>query len=435
MRRPARLLAALVTLAACGDDTSPATPDAPDVPTPPTANPAREIIATDLAFDVTALSASASITFGASELPGATLEVNDLMIDGVTLDGAPLLFAVTDAKLDLGLAASDAPRTVAIAYHYKTHESFQGVSTKGFTLIWPYYCGNVFPCHSEPSDGTTFTLDLTGVPADKTAIYPTAISSEAPAYQIAWSIDAYEELSVGTTTAGTQISMFHRASELARAQAGSANLVAAVDWFEKTIGPYRFGPKMGGVSVSWGVGALGGMEHHPYWHTSAGAFDSEEVNVHEAAHGWFGDGIRIECWEDFVLSEGTVSYLTGRALDVVAPAVGAAVWAEYETELGGIQGTLPVWPDSCGAIDVLEDNLFTNAPYKRGAFFYRALALKVGAPKVDEALAAFYAAHAGKPARMSQMLTTIQTVTGYDPTTCAQMWLRSTTKPAVGPCP
>jgi hypothetical protein len=37
---------------------------------------------------------------------------------------------------------------------------------------------------------------------------------------------------------------------------------------------------------------------------------------------------------------------------------------------------------------------------------------------------------------MSDMLETIKTVTGYDPTTCADMWLRSTTKPAAGtPCP
>ena len=177
------------------------------------------------------------------------------------------------------------------------------------------------------------------------------------------------------------------------------------------------------------------MEHHPIVHIASAAMNDETTHVHESAHGWFGDGIRIACWEDFVLSEGTVSYLAARALDVVAPTVGAATWQTYQTQLAGVAGTDPVWPQSCGVVDVIKDNLFTQAPYMRGAFFYRAVADKVGAAQLDGALAMFYQTYAGKPAHMSDMLTTIHTVTGYDPTTCAQMWLQSTTIPAIAPCP
>ena len=95
-----------------------------------------------------------------------------------------------------------------------------------------------------------------------------------------------------------------------------------------------------------------------------------------------------------------------------------------------------MWPDSCGVIDVLADNLFTDAPYMRGAFFYRAVALTLGDPAMlDAALHAFYMQYMGKPAHMSDMLRVIQETTGYDPTACANAWLRSTTIPAVGPCP
>jgi len=432
----------LALLAACGGDDG-GTPDAP-VAIAPTANPARELLDTRLAFDVTALSATATITFASSAEPGATLEVGDLTIDRVTLDGADLAFtAVTapgaahanDHTIDLALPASDVPLVVTIAFHYKHHAGFEGAAAAGYTLVWPYHCGNLFPCHSHPDDGLTLGLELTGIPAGKTAVFPPMLT-EAPAYQIAWSIDAYTELPLGTTTAGTAVSMWYRPTEMAAAQAGGANLVAVFDWLEETIGPYRFGAKVGTVSVKWGPGALGGMEHHPMWHISSGALADEETNAHEAAHGWYGDGIRIACWEDFVLSEGTTTYLAGRALDVVAPTVGQAVWAGYATELGGISATAKVWPQSCNAIDIIDDDLFTNAPYIRGAFFYRGVALKVGAAVLDQALAAFYAAHAGKAARMADMLTTIKDVTGYDPTTCATMWLSSTTKPAANTaCP
>src|SRR5262249_37094084 len=158
------------------------------------------------------------------------------------------------------------------------------------------------------------------------------------------SIDTYTELPLGTTTAGTQVSVWYRTGELAAAQTGTAHLVAAFDWFEKTLGPYRFGDHVGSVSVRWPAGAFGGMEHHPRWHVASAALSDEVTNVHESAHGWFGDGIRIGCWEDFVLSEGTVSYLAGRALDVVAPTVGTATWNGYASELHALPASDPVWP-------------------------------------------------------------------------------------------
>jgi aminopeptidase N len=428
-------LVIVVALAACGNTEDDDAVKLPDAALGPTANPARAINDTQLRIDVTALTGTATIRFAPSEMPGATLEIGDLQIDNVTMEGVAIAFERTSATMNLALPASGTASIVEVTYHYQTHEMFNGSSMRGFTFVWPYFCGNLFPCHSSPDDGTTFTLDVQGVPAGKMAIYAATIPADAPSYQIAWSIDAYVETPLGMTTAGTQISVWHRTTEATTAMNGTQNLVAAFDWLEKNIGPYRFGPKAGTVSVAWPAGAYGGMEHHPRWHVDDNSLGSQETNVHEAAHGWFGDGIRIKCWEDFVLSEGTVTYLAARALDVVAPQVGTQTWMSYATELGGIAGTALVWPQSCGTIDILQDDLYQNAPYIRGAFFYKGVADKVGAAKLDEALAAFYQAHAGGSATMMEMLQTIQTVTGYDATACAQTWLRSTTRPTPGPCP
>ena len=419
-----------------------ATPDA--MPTPPTANLAREVIDTKLAFDLAAMTATATITFDVSTTPGASLEITGLGIDGVTMAGAALPYMagpVGTKQMDLGLPASDQQLAVDVAYHWMDHESFEGISMNGYTLDWPYYCSNVFPCHSEPEDGTTFSLTLANVPDGKTAVFPATIPALAPAYQLAWSIDDYTQLDLGTTPAGTLISVWYRtniAGEDAKAETGTTHLAAAFDWFEQTLGPYRFGPHYGSVSVNWPPGAIGGMEHHPFSHIASSGIQSEETNVHESAHGWFGDGIRIKCWEDFVLSEGTVCYLAARALDVVAPSVGADVWSDYMYQLQVIGGAEPVWPQSCGVVDIEKDGLFTNAPYMRGAFFYKGIADKVGAELLDQALGTFYKAHAGGDATMQDMLDTIQTVTGYDPTACAQIWLldlSQPTSPTPAPCP
>src|SRR5262249_26454179 len=148
----------------------------------------------------------------------------------------------------------------------------------------PYFCGNLFPCHSDPADGTTFELALSD--PHGVAVYPTTIPAPAPSYQIAWAVGAYTEMPVGTTTAGTAISVFGLPGQDAAAVAGTKDLVAAFDWLETTLGPYTFGPKYASVAVDWPAGQLGGMEHHPYSHIASTAIDDEETNVHEAAHGW-----------------------------------------------------------------------------------------------------------------------------------------------------
>jgi aminopeptidase N len=438
-RSSSSLVLSLATVAggACGGNST--APDA--APLAATSNPTREVIDTGLVIDLAAMTGVATITLGPSTDPGASLETEGLTIDSVSSAGAPILFApnVNTKQTDFGLAPSDQPLPLVISYHWKDHEGFTGISASGWTLDWPYYCGNMFPCHSQPSDGTTFTLDLQSVPAGKQAVFPAAIASQAPAYQLAWTVDDYTQVDLGTTTAGTLVSTWYRTAgtgEQAAAAAGTAHLVAAFDWLEKTIGPYTFGSHYGSVSVKWPRGAIGGMEHHPFIHIGNVAINDENTQVHEASHGWFGDGIRLQCWEDFVLSEGTVSYLANRALDVVAP--GTATWTADAAELAGLDGTLPVWPQSCGQVDVIKDNLFTRAPYDRGEFFYKGIADKVGADKLDQAIAAFYAAHHSGTARMADMLTTIQQVTGYDPTACAQTWLIDTsshTVPTPGPCP
>ena len=124
-----------------------------------------------------------------------------------------------------------------------------------------------------------------------------------------------------------------------------------------------------------------------------------------------------------------------RALDVVAPSVGAANWQTLEMQLGQVTSMDPVWPQSCGTVDIIKSNLNGYGPYKRGAFFYKGLADRLGADQIDAVLATFYKKHAGGAAHMADMLQTIQDVTGYDPTACAQTWLLSTTLPTPGPCP
>ena len=149
--------------------------------------------------------------------------------------------------------------------------------------------------------------------------------------------------------------------------------------------------------------------------------------------------MRIACWEDFVLSEGTVSYLEARAItQVMGDAEGQKVWDHYQTRLNtamGKPGSHIAWPDSCGVVDILQDGLFGDIPYMKGAFFYKALEAKITLAKLDEALASFYGKNKGKAAKMQDLLDEIKAVSGYDPNACAMSWLRSDAVPVEMVCP
>jgi aminopeptidase N len=419
-----RLSGWLLVLGACGDN-------AFDFPVK--ANLGRDILSTDLSIDVTAQHGTAAIAFAADTRSGATLEIGDLTINAVTVGGVEIETRQHDGLLDLGIPESAA--IVSIDYDYVTHDRADGVSPNGYTLVWPYFCENIFPCHTEPSDGSAFTLELTGVPAGKTAVYPTSIP-DAPAYQLAWSIADLTEIQLGTTQDGTEIVGWYLPSLEPKLRAGTTQLVDAFDWYEQNLGPYQFGPKAGTVAVSWefpGIApdyVLGGMEHHPFWHINESSLRSSDAHIHEAGHGWFGDGVRIGCWEDMVLSEGTITYLTGRVLDVIQP--GNTYFTSIARALTPLPDVDHVWPRSCGVVDGIA--MINTEVYIRGAMFYRALALKLGADEVDTVLRTFYEQHMLRAARFSDMLATIEAVTGYDASACAETWLRTIEVPPVAAC-
>jgi aminopeptidase N len=163
------------------------------------------------------------------------------------------------------------------------------------------------------------------------------------------------------------------------------------------------------------------------------------MHAHEAAHGWFGNGVRIACWEDFVLSEGLASYLAARAYsEVVGEVFGNQVWSSYENRLNQLQSSLEnkiAWPRGCNEIDILEDGLYGAAPYMKGAFFVKHLESALGKGVLDGLLADFYAEYRGKAATLQDLLDWIRENSSYDPQDCAHAWLQVESLPENGDCP
>lgn len=363
----------------------------------------------DLELDLVALKGKATITLAPSASKAASFEIGDSTISKVSDGAGALMYSTMKAKqLDVGLPASPkTPSKLVVEYDFQTHSNFDGWLPKSnVTFLWPYFCGNLFPCKSDPSDGVQFKLSVTATPQNKMAVFPAAIPADAPSYMLAIAVGDYTKTDLGKTTAGTSVSVYSLPGDQAAAMQGTPHLKAAFDFYEKTYGPYTFSKDVGSVDADWGPGAFGGMEHHPYWHIAKDAMNDELTHAHEAAHGWFGDGVRIQCWEDFVLSEGTVSYLSWHALQKQ----GVDTWVKdfdcnlkYDCDPANMTNTIAL-PTTCDKIDLLHDPLWSDVPYTKGAFFYHEVAKVIGEDVLDQRIAEFYQAHVGKAAHMQDMI-------------------------------
>ncbi len=399
---------ALVVLAACA---APATP-----PSTPACEPGevQDVIDTRVSLDLASLQGNARIS--ACPAPGereVKLDVSGLDIGEVRRDGE-----VVESRQEGGwlhVAAVEGERAdFAVGYSFPARDktAFDGwMPELGVSFVWPHFCGNLFPCDPALDDGVRFELDVTGLPEGTSAVYPRAIPADAPDYMLALAVGDYRRVDLGTSTGGTQLYAWHFPGQETATSAGTAHMVDVFGYYERTYGPYSFGPEAGTVQVDWGIGSWGGMEHHPYVHVGQWDFGDEEAQNHEMAHAWYGDGVRIACWEDFVLAEGTTTYITARALEQVG---GPSQWDYYVDDFltpsctGRDVNTIVLPDQSCNEIDFLQHDLWSLATYMKGACFYEEVADVIGAEQLDAVLAEFYAERVGTAARMQDMIDLIE---------------------------
>jgi aminopeptidase N len=425
-----------VFLAACDDDAAPAsvTPDPTEGEKEDSAKIAAnwksKIDHTWLHVDLADRTAEASIWFEPGRSSTVSLEAAGLTIDAVTSDTGPVAWEKRAGALHIAHDVGKGP--IHIDYRFPVEPQGEGLAGNGSTVLWPYYCGNLFPCRSGPADGMRFVMEVSGTKSDERAIYPEELPADAPSYTLAFAVGRYTCQVLGKTPAATEVSVCWLPRGKTKALTGTKSLVKAFAWLESHIGPYTFGKKVASIAVAWGESAAGGMEHHPYWHIATSEMELPLTHVHEAVHGWFGTGVRMRCWEDFVLSEGTTSYLSARALAQVTDArTENAIWDEYEETL---EATLEdedilAWPTTCGKVDILDDGLFSNIVYMKGAFFWRDVAKAIGPEVLDEVFSGFYRARVGTAAGMQDLLDEVRIETGFDPAPLVQKWLRSRGNP------
>lgn len=400
----------------------------------------RDIQTTELRVDVSDRSASATVQVAAQDgASSLSLEAQGLEIDTIVdADGDEIDWSRDTQDQSIDLSLPEGVSTVVIDYTYpEMGYSFDGYMVSGDTFLWPDFCGNLFPCHSDPADGLRFSVDVSGLDEGETAVVAqTLLPFDAPAYMLGFAVGDYTRNDLGTTAAGTDVVFYSAATDDPASVAyGTASFKDYVDTLEGLFGPYPFGTEMGAKSVQWcaeGDCEYAGMEEHPYFDVSDGSVYDPTVYSHETAHAWFGDGIRLGCWgEDLILSEGSASYLEVAIIGLVDGESAAQADIDYfkawlaDSRAAGDDHV--VWPESCDAVETYD--IWYDVTYSRGALFWLDVEDEVGRTALLNAFADFVGAYLGQTTSMGDLLDTVSASTGFDPWPLAEIWLRSTDLP------
>ena len=352
------------------------------------------------------------------------------------VDGTVLTLMVDPENAQyIGVPLSEPTETLTFRYSFDDDLPAHGWDVDlGFSIIWPNYCGALFPCDNHPEDGTTFAVDVT-YSGERELIYPQSITAEAPPYMFGIALSDLQKEMLGMTTAGTRVVSWIPNDASAGVRTATADLVAHFDFYERTYGEYIYGDEVGSVFVPNNEVGIGGMEHHPYWHIVEGAFTDASIHAHEAAHGWYGNGVRIRCWEDFVLSEGVASYMTARAMGATGGvAAQEAVFQGYSDQIDrfvAAVGDGVAWiNNTCDpTVQFDESPLWSPLPYDKGALFLRAAAERTSYEAVDSALASFYAANKETAQGMQDLIDHLQSELAIDLDAEVQGWLLTPGRP------
>lgn len=368
----------------------------------------------DLTFDFTERARGEPASFPAravitlEEAAGARciLEANPdrLEIQEVRAHGTPVPFTMKDGRLTVRAPGA---RKLDIAYRVRPTDDTSGYGLvrdrhagRMWTLTWPYNTGALFPSTSRPHDGATAKVTVRTTRGEqvvsagkKQADGAFHLDREVPAYAIAFYTGRFADGGTAHRRGGVDVRLHGLGGKV---PAGTRHEVRtavaeAMKFFSGWLGAYPFGDHLNVVEIE---SAYGGMEHAGAVAVGVGQgkADTVEAGVHEAAHHWFGDGVRIAHWGELWMSEGFTNYATFRffrqhegeekfraLLDTAKDSLREQLAKHRTQPLRGAPTTDP----QAG---------LTWVPYMHGVWMLRMLEVKLGTAALDGLLRAWFLA-------------------------------------------
>ncbi|MGY1742437.1 MULTISPECIES: M1 family metallopeptidase [unclassified Blastococcus] len=134
----------------------------------------------------------------------------------------------------------------------------------------------------------------------------------------------------------------------------------------------------------------------------------ETVVVHELAHQWAGDSVRLAGWQHIWLNEGFATY----AEWLWAEAQGTSTAQEQFDRLARTPAANPFWRVAIGDPGPETDGLFSESVYYRGAMTVHALRQEVGEEAFTEITREWFGSAAGEAVTTDDFVALAEEVSG-----------------------
>ncbi len=270
-----------------------------------------------------------------------TLDLLDMQVDSVTLNGLAVKYVRDASKIRIPLAAARDSFAVRVRYHGIPKDGLiiRRDSLKRRTIFgdnWPNRARNWLPTVDHPSDKATvswtvWTRDTVTIVANGAQVSQNIIatrkdrptgtyaqwreSQPIPTYLMVIAAAPLVETSLGETACGlaevggcVSQSVYTTPELKAYAPGPFAKAAEIVRFFATTVGPYPY-EKLAHLQSST---RFGGMENASAIFYSDAAFRNRSLRVgliaHETAHQWFGNSATEREWSHLWLSEGFATY-------------------------------------------------------------------------------------------------------------------------------
>ncbi|MBA3742686.1 M1 family metallopeptidase [Sporichthya sp.] len=395
----------------------------------------------------------ATVTAKATQdLARFNLDLVGLTVREVTVDGAAARFTRAGQELEITPAAGVTKGrnfTVVVRYDGIPDPLLSGSEARGFfrTLTGAVFVGQPFaatawyPVNDHPRDRATYTVAV-DVPAGLTGVSNGALVDQRSAGNrtvFTWRSDDAMASYLSTLAVGDfDLKAYSRngvrywdavdrilGPGYARAALDQQPMV--LDTLASMFGPYPF--DIGGAIVH-SADAQFALEtqtrpvYSPKFFAEGGA--GVGVIVHELAHQWFGDNLRLADWRNIWINEGFATYaqwlFNERTGAQSADAAFTKAWADYADDA-------EFWAVRIG--DPGAQNIFNGAVYVRGAMTLHQLRRVVGDKTFFKVIRSWATSRAGTAVTIEEFITHAETVSGRDLGQFFDVWLFTGVKPTL----
>ncbi|MEV0090322.1 M1 family metallopeptidase [Streptomyces sp. NPDC050738] len=420
---------------------------------PSSGNGGYDALHYDLALSVVpksakVLTATSTMTAKATQnLSRFSLDLSGLVVASVTVDGKQAAFARAGTELTVTPAqalARDAEFKVVVTYSGspkslkrkgETEEGWLTTDDGALVMGEPLGAMTWYPVNDTVQDPATYDIALT-VPKGLTGVSVGTLAGrdtngststfrwhdEDPTipYLVTVAVGKFT-LTTARTKSGIPVVNAIDPRQSAKGRAFVAKIPEVIAWEEKRFGPYPFhsagaivdhDPKLG-VALETIGRPLYGQAMDP------------SVMVHEYAHMWFGDSVRLTDWSDIWLNEGFATY----AEWLWSEDHGEASAQEWFDHLYAIKASDKLWSYPPGKV-VKGSQTFGVPVYYRGAMVLHQVRKAVGDKAFFRILKSWTAERKGTSATTAEFIALCEKTSGKKLDKIFDNWLYKKGKPS-----